>query len=83
MPSHPLLYFLRRLLALGPFHWPTRSILESTTIISGEVRSDEQIDTTSQLTWIHDHLQQRIEDVAHLVVTVATSTEPCLKTQCS
>ena len=46
-------------------------------------RTYEQIDKTSQLTWIHDHLEQRIEDVAHLVVTVATSTEPCLKTQCS
>ena len=52
MPSHPPLHFLRRWLALGPFHWPTRSILESQTIISGEVttRSTKEVSSPGSTT---------------------------------
>ena len=54
MPSHPLLHFLRRSLALGQFHWPTRFILASPTIISGEVtsRSTKEVSSPgSTTTW--------------------------------
>ena len=62
MPSHPLLHFLRRSLALCPCPWPNQSIPGVNN--ANQWRTYDQIDKTSQLTWIHSLLDQRIKVVA-------------------
>ena len=62
MPTHPALHFFRRWLALCPCPWPNQSIPGVNN--ANQWRTYDQIDKTSQLTWIHSLLDQRIKVVA-------------------